>query len=267
LIDGIPDALAAVPADTIIVRARPGTVVTGIGGDFSVPEAGEIVLPIEIPALYSWNARASGAYPERGSVFVKEGGGYLDIPYRPIAQEKRWSVDTSLYSFTFPELRASYSPSPSWFLRASITQFLLGLSLTDSPGHYPSLVYSTGLVQGGLGAGWYPIAGRSDLQPYLCLDAFARLIFPDGGGIAIEPIAPLGISPLVGLEWSRAGDLGVFIEVGATLYPIADRDFMLASVGTDDSGRLLFGGGSLFKGHPGWFGEFPNARCGLRFKL
>jgi len=139
--------------------------------------------------------------------------------------------------------------------------------LTDSSGAYPSLVYSTGLVQAGLGAGWYPMAGRSRLQPYLCMDAFARLILPEGGGVAIEPIAPMGISPLVGLEWSRAGDIGAFIEVGATLYPIADRDFMLASAGGDNSGRLLFGGSGLFKGHPGWFGEFPNARLGLRFKL
>jgi hypothetical protein len=162
---------------------------------------------------------------------------------------------------------ASYSPSPSWSLRATITQFFIGLSLTDAAaGFYPSLTYSTGLVQSGLGALWYPIAGKGKLQPYFGLDLFLRLIFPDGGGIAIEPIAPFGVAPFVGLEWSRIRDLGVFLELGAAIYPVADRDFMLASAG-DASGRLLFGGGGLFPGHPGWFGEFPIARFGLRLKL
>ena len=267
LVDSIPEALAAVPPDTIIVRAKPGTQISGIGNDFSMPPNGEIELPIEIPALYSWRARIPGAYPEYGSIYVKEGGTSLDIPYKPLVPGEHWSFDTSLYSFTFPELRASFSPAASWFARATITQFLFGLSLPNGGGSYPSLIYSTGLLQSGLGMGWYPLGRKRNLQAYFALDCFARLILPDGGGIKLEPIAPIGISPIVGLEWSQAGDVGIFVETGATIYPIANPEYMFASAGGDNSGMLLFGGGSFFSGHPGWFGEFPDARFGLRFKL
>jgi hypothetical protein len=95
LVDAIPEALAAIPADTIIVRAKAGTEVSGIGVDFSMPPSGEIELPVDIPALYSWNARIPGAYPESGSAYVKEGGTSLDIPYRPLTPAKRWSIDSS----------------------------------------------------------------------------------------------------------------------------------------------------------------------------
>jgi hypothetical protein len=187
------------------------------------------------------------------------------VPTAPTPPAPRWAIDSSLYSFAFPELRASYSPSPSWLVRATITQFLFGLSFTDAAGgSYPSLVYSTGLVQAGFGAGWLPLGGKGSLQPYLGLDAFLRLIFPDGGGMGVEPVAPLGIAPFVGLEWSRTRGVGVFLELGATLYPFAAPDYMRASAMAAGSSQLLFGGS--FSDSSGWFGEFPDLRFGLRFK-
>jgi hypothetical protein len=180
----------------------------------------------------------------------------------------RWAIDTSLYGLDFPEIRLSFNPSPSWYLRATLTQFAFGLSFRNAASAaYPSLLYSTSLAQPGLGIGWLPFKGNWGLKPYFGLDSFLRLAFPAGYGVFIDPLAPVGLMPIAGLEWSRSRAVAAFFEAGAIVYPFADRASMMASAGADASGRLLFGGDGLFPGHPGWFGEFPVARFGLRFGL
>lgn len=268
LMGGVSAALAAIPEEKVLVLGKPGTEVTGIGADFSIPESGEIEVPLELPALVSWSATAGGSYPAKGSVYVQEGGTSIEIPDIPLPKPTRWAIDASLNNFAFPELRLSYAPSPSWFLKATITQFAFGLSLQNGYSKsYPPLVYSTTLVEPGLGAGWYPLRGSAGFKPYLALDFFLRLAFPEWSGFFIDPVAPLGLTPIVGLEWSRLRRFGAFFEFGAIVYPVADEALMYAYLGNSNGGRLLFGGGGLFPGHPGWFGEFPFARIGLRYKL
>jgi hypothetical protein len=144
LSEGLEAAIAAMPPDLAIVAGRPGTAVSGIGADFSIPEGGEIEVPVEIPSLLAWKATAPGSYPESGSALVEAGGSRIEIPHRPLPQPARWAIDSSLYGFAFPEFRLSYALSPSWALRATITQFALGLSFSNAYSKdYPPLLYST----------------------------------------------------------------------------------------------------------------------------
>ena len=82
----------------------------------------------------------------------------------------------------------------------------------------------------------------------------------------LDPVSPIGLSPLLGVEWGRTANVKLYFEVGGIFYPWTDVELMLASRGTM-GGNLVVSGPGWFPGHPGWLAEFPVPRLGLRLYL
>jgi hypothetical protein len=249
------------------VAGLPGTRVYGLGPVIVIAESGQSVVDLDLPAYVTWRASADGTYPEQGNILVEKSGSLLTIPHQPLP---RWSMDAGAYGFSFGELRCSFSFGNSLFARATLTEFVLGISLSqsDGSGSPAPLCASYGLLQPGLGFGGYFEGAENPLRTYMAVDAFARVAVPEGRAIFIDPVAPLGIEPCFGIEWGRSRSMSLYFEIGGIFYPVAMPALMLASMGDGSTGgRLVFGGLGWFPGHPGWFMEFPVPRLGLRFHL
>jgi hypothetical protein len=257
------------PASFITIVAEPGTLVSGLGEDIVLPESGTIDLPLALPAYLVWSAESKGALRESGATLVKESGTSLVIPRRLAKPDSPWSLDASLFGFSFPELSARYAIGPRLFLRATFTQYLFGLALTDwkEPPPDPSLLASIGLIQPGLGLGFFFSPPSSSFRLYSTLDLFARIEVPSGEPASFDPVAPMGSALSLGFDWGRSPALRVFFEGGIAIYPWAYPGLMLASSKGANIHRITLGGTGLFTGHPGWFAELPIPRLGLRIRL
>ncbi|HTX73567.1 MAG TPA: hypothetical protein VMC79_12130 [Rectinemataceae bacterium] len=244
------------------VRGPPGAVVEGFGEPFVLPRSGRLVLPLIRPARIVWVASAPGRLPERGVFDATHDGPALVIPSR------RWGVDLGFYGLSFGEFRVSYAVSPELEARFAVSQFLVGINLQNSHDtEEPSLTQSFPMVQLGLGAVYYPTLPMKQFRSYLSLDLFARIFSPQGRELFVDPVAPWGIQPAVGMEWGRGIAGRLYFEVGGVFYPWAYPGLMAASLGGNKSSGLIFGGSGWIAGQPGWFLEVPILRMGLRFRL
>ena len=263
----LPASAPAEAALSVTLTGQPGARISGFGEDLVMPDSGELVIPMKLPAYVEWRAVQDGAWDESGTAVLTESSARIAIARRPFS---RWAVETGLWGLAFPELRATWQLEGRYFLRASISQFLAGLSLSSSHGSpsQASIFASYGLIQPGIGAGLQFTDLRSSSRFYASLDLFLRVATPSPQAVFIDPVAPFGLLPAAGFEWGRAGAGRVFIELGMVLYPWANPGLMLASLGGERAGgRLLLGGLGAFQGHPGWFTELPLTRAGLRFYL
>jgi hypothetical protein len=255
-------AIDALPEDSVIVKAPAGTRVEGLGEAFVVPEAGEIERPIYLPSFVRWKASSKSYMDAEGALVLEAPAQRLEIAMRKIPA---WTAEASLYGFSFPELRASILLGKRLFARATVTDFFTGLSLQDydGPPPMPSLFSSYSLLQAGFGIGLFFEDPDRKFRAYSALDAFLRFAAPPHQPIFIDPVAPLGLSPLFGAEWGLDARIKLCVELGGIFYPYALVDRMLASMGKD-KGKLVAYGPGMFTDQSGWFLEFPLPRLGLR---
>lgn len=256
-------------ASFVTIVGAPGTFVAGIGADVVVPESGSVDVPLVLPAYLVWSAESEGALSEGGAVLVKESGTSLVIPRRPVNDASPWSLDASAFGLAFPEISARYELGKRLFLRATFTQYLVGLALVNwsDPLPAPSILASIALLQPGAGIGFIVSPCASSLRFYSAFDLFARIQVPAGEPISFDSVAPMGTALSLGFDWGRSPDLRLFFEAGIAFYPWAFPGLMLASYNGEGMQRLAFGGTGWFTGHPGWFAEFPVPRFGLRIRL
>jgi hypothetical protein len=257
------------PESFVTIVAAPDTLVSGIGEDLVVPESGSIDLQLVLPAYLVWSAESPGARAESGATLVELSGTRLVIPHRPLKPESRWAVDASVLGFSYPELSARYEIGKRGFLRATLTQYLFGLMLAtwSSPSTAPSLIASHRLIQPSLGCGFLLFPPAWPFRLYSALDLFARVQVPLDEPISIDPVAPVGADLSLGFDWGSRPNVRFFFEAGFAFYPWAYPGLMLASSNGQNPNRLTLGGPSWFKGHPGWFAEFPVPRAGVRIRL
>ncbi len=261
-VDAVEGFLASLRIVRLRVSGFPGAVIEGFGDPILLPKSGTAVLTLILPSRITWVASAPGRYPEKGTFYASEDGETLEIPRR------QWALDFGAYGFSFPELRLGFTPDSLFFVRATLSQFALGLSLqSPNNGIEPPLILSFPLLQAGIGLGTYFAPQIRELRTYIAMDFFARLFSPQGRGVYLDPVAPIGVQPSVGLEWGRGPDARLYVEMSAVFYPWAMPGLMAASLDGNSSSDLIFGGSGWFPGHPGWFLEVPVMRIGMRFRL
>ncbi len=261
-VDSVNGFLAALHAAHLRITGLPGTVVQGFVEPFLLPDSGSVILSVILPERIPWAASTPGRYSENGVFYASKDGETLAIPRR------QWALDFGAYGFSFPEIRLGFTPDSLFFVRATLSQFALGLSLqSPNNGIVPPLTLSFPLVQAGFGFGTYFAPQMQELRTYIAMDFFARLFSPQGRGIYLDPVAPIGIQPAVGLEWGRGPVARLYLEMSAVFYPWAMPGLMAASLDGNSASDLIFGGNGWFSGHPGWFLEVPIFRMGMRFRL
>ncbi len=258
-------SIAVLPRSYVVVSAPTGTRVEGFGSSFEMPASGEVEIPLSIPALISWKARSKAYLDASGKIFIDEPGTRFALP---LMKSPSWTAELSLYGFSFLEARSSLLLGKRLFARLTLTQFSAGINLQNysGPPPEPSLLSSYGLAQFGGGFGAYFEDPDKPLRFYAAVDAFARLDMPAFQAFFLDPVSPIGLSPLLGVEWGRTANVKLYFEVGGIFYPWTDVELMLASRGTM-GGNLVVSGPGWFPGHPGWLAEFPVPRLGLRLYL
>jgi hypothetical protein len=262
LVQDLGPAIEALPVDNVIVAGPPGARVSGFGDPFVMPAEGEVQLPMRLPAFIRWKAGSKSYLDASGSLLVEPPKPRIELGMK---KPPSWTAETALYGFSFPEARAALLLGKRLFARATITQFELGLSLQNG-GSDPSgssLFSSFSLIQAGLGFGAYLEDPDHALRFYAAADAFLRFAIPYGESFFIDPVAPLGLYPLIGAEWGKDAKAKLYLEFGGLIYPYARVDYMLASRGNSNGtliGSVLWSPG----GSEGLFWEFPIAALGLR---
>ncbi|HRW23905.1 MAG TPA: hypothetical protein P5298_05820 [Spirochaetia bacterium] len=262
VVEAAEAALPTVARTLVRVTAAPGTVVSGLSDEpMTVPESGELELPLRVPGTYPWRAVSSGAYPESGYFGALEQGVSLAVPRTPL---RRWAIEAGLYMTQFPDLWASWRfMDDRLFLRAGLRQFLAGLYLVGEEygEDTPPAILSLPLIQPGIGIGGYFLPPDAFVRPYAQAGAGLRLLVASWAPLVPEPVAPLALEGAFGAEWGLTRRIAVFVELGASYYPFCDG-FLMASVrGADDSGPsgFLYGGS--------WLVELPTLRFGARLSL
>jgi hypothetical protein len=264
LVQDTGPAIDALPRDIVAISGPPGVRIDGVGESFVMPDEGRVELPMHLPAFVSWRTYSRDFLDASGTALIDASTPRLDLILEKVP---RWAVDLSFYVFSFPEARASWLLGKRFFARTTITQFLAGLNLQSysGPPPEPSFIASYSLIQAGFGFGGFLEDPDKKFRAYAALDAFLRLAMPYSSDFFIDPVAPVGIHPVLGAEWGMSTRSKLYLEFGGIFYPYADTVYMKASRKNDNGGdnSLSFGHWSL-NGHPGWALEFPVPRLGIK---
>jgi hypothetical protein len=107
------------------------------------------------------------------------------------------------------------------YAKTGILTYLIGFVL---PGDEEREVFkSYSLNHFNLGMGVYLNAPDRHIRPYLSLGAFWRIITAQGYW-GLEPIAPFGLQPTFGFEYSRQPRYKMFFELAPMVYWTGNRE-------------------------------------------
>lgn len=227
-------ARGSVKSGEIVIRAEPGTRIIGLPGrELLVGPEKEVKAQVPLPAAYSFTALCKGYYPEKEQFYMDEDRKYFDLDQKP---GSRYALNFYLNNFNFPGFDLSYYFIPNYFFaKLGFTSFFIGLMLRgddDSETDNPMLV-SLSLTHLNLQAGLYLNREDSYFRYYLALGLFTRIILAKGYGLGIEPIAPFGIQPSFGMEFSRSMKKRLYLEYAPLFYLTRYPEMMRASFQTD----------------------------------
>jgi hypothetical protein len=252
---------APLPPLMVDVRGYPGTLFRDGGHELSVPEGGTLALERSVPGMLAWTAEETGAYPVHGAIRVDG-----PEPSRIRIPRRLWGLDLGGYELGYPEIRLTRAFGPFAFVRASMTHYEIGDSLADYRAAGSSIGRTLPL-QPGLGAGIAAFRRSSDLRPYLAVDLCGRVLYLEGLGLALDPLAPLCVLPAIGLEAGTGARLRIWVELGVAVYPWAQPARLPAALEGRWTKRLVFGSPELLAGRQGWLAELLLPRVGLRLGL
>jgi len=262
-------AQAAVRGEVTVVAA-PKTKVYGLTRKpVKVGEEGRIGVEILVPTTVELKAYRRGFWPAKQQFFVESPDQVITLDQERGA---RMALDFYLKNFQFPGFSFSYYIIPNYlYARVGLMSYLLGLNLNDDQ-RWGGLIISRPLNHLHLSLGLY--LGRADrnFRWYTSLGLFTRIITALQYGIAFEPIAPIGVQPLIGLEYSRNMRRRWYLEYAPLWYFTDNPLMMLASFppGYEPTGYLFPGYAPITIGKLSInYGviEMLNFQIGLRIQL
>lgn len=252
----LPAAVSKVRYTAFTLKGKPGSKVSGFTPKAVViPETGELEIVADAPSTYRWRAKVPDSYPA-GGVFAFFGteGTVLELPDEALP---RWSFDAGLLMGQFPLARAEYRfLSDGAFAGFELVSYSPGIFLPRDvpPEDRPSLLIFLPLLQPGLRIGARFAPADSSFRPYASLGAFARFIFPDFRVFMLDPVAPVGILPALGIEYGTSRRLGVWAEVAMHWY-FGPNGYLIAASKP----------GNVFDLSDHYALEIPHIRFGVRF--
>jgi len=273
LLEAMEEAVAQVepePLEGFIVRGLSGTRIDlGVGDTLAISEDGQLWVPGTLPSTYTIAASLSGYYREKLSVGIQRSGEIVEIDQQRLS---RLSIDLALYMMQFPEVSLTLRLGQGGFARITLQQFLAGLYLSNERNGYEydpnaeaqSIFLSLPLIQPGILFGAFLNSPEKRFRPYGGLGAFARLVVsPEIIGV-FDPIAPWGLSGVIGLEYARSRRFGIFGELGENGYFPSNPGLFAYAASLKSDGNNLPGLGTILG--PAVI-EFPVGRFGVRFRL
>ncbi len=255
------EALGTVEFGTLVTfRGNAGTRVSGLGEEIQrIGDDGLLRVTLPNPSTYFYRATKYGYLPVNGSFNLKDDPLDIDLGQTPAP---RFSAEAHMLNLQFPGVRFAWYPGRrEYYLRAGFTTYLLGIFLAsdeETRDEY-SFFYSEPLTELTFEAGLY-------LNP-----ADALLRFYAGAGVALrimhhstyfgpEPIAPLVVLPVGGIEAAVNERLRAFLELAPAVYLSAEPSLLQASFpqGYSAENYLFTDFGAV---------QLINFRVGVRYQL
>ena len=255
-------AAAVAARKPFVVKAQPGTLVTGLpSGAIVVPGSGQITLDLDIPVSLTLEGHLIGWRTQPLQIFVSVGGQEATLVQTKIPE---WALTASLNNFAFPSFGVEWIPlGRNFVLRAQVDQFLGGLAFGNRANSTESAwpVQSLPLLTLQLGAAWYWSWPEDQLRFYTAFDMGSRWMYPQFKIFVPEPVVPFTLEPLVGWDFRWADRHSLYFELGPTIEYAPDPELFLASLKHDASNVQIQLGGPFFL-------EFPlKAKVGYRWSF
>ena len=241
-------------------QALPGTSIQNVGRRrLKTTEAGSATAEVYLPSTVPFRATKPGYWPVEGQI-------YMDQPEKTVVIEQtpgdRIALDFYLNNFNFPGFDFTYFLVPELvFAKTGFLTYLIGFVLRGDEER--DVFVSFTLNHYVLSMGFYLNAPDRYFRPYFSAGAFWRFITARGYW-GFEPIAPFGMQPILGFEYSRQPRYKFFFEYAPMVHWTGDIDdtfLFLLSIPADDE----------FSGYlpvPPWCViNLVNFKLGLRMRL
>ena len=225
-----------VSREPMTVRGVPGTRIKGLGPEaVELEESGELVFEALLPATFSLRATRLGYDPIDRDFYIEPGVGVLDL-----GQEggSRWALSFYLQMMNYPGFDASFYPVPDFYwIKLGFNTFLIGLILAED--RQESMLVSHSLTNFSFSTGIYLNASDRLFRFYAGLGAFLRVITAEEWSIAIEPVSPWGLYPILGTEISRQQNVRFFAEYTPLFYFPPNPGLFWLSIPVDSGPQIL----------------------------
>jgi hypothetical protein len=232
---GLPVTETVQPV-TLQLQAVPGTRIWGFTPEpIKTGPDGTVTADVLLPATFEYRAARRGYNPLNEMVFLSPGQESYALPQQRGA---RWSLDFYLYQFGFPGFDVAWYPlHGSWFVKLGLNTFLLGVMLGGND--QEELFTSLSLSHLNLSTGLYLSAADRRFRFYLATGLFARIITAADLIVTIDPIAPFGIQPVLGVEFGRQPKRRFYLEYAPPFYYAPDARLLWLSISPDNPASLL----------------------------
>lgn len=242
-------------------QALPGTRIQAVGRRrLKTADDGTATAEVALPSTIPFRATKPGYWPVEGQV-------YMDQPEKSVIIEQtpgdRVALDFYLNNFNFPGFDFTFFLVPDMvFAKTGILTYLIGFVLEGGGWEDDKIFVSYTLNHYNLAMGFYCNAPDRYFRPYFSAGVFWRLITARGYW-GFEPIAPFGLQPILGFEYSRQPRYKMFFEYAPMVYWTGnsnDTFLFLSSITSDNE----FTGYESYR----WcVVNFVNFKLGLRVRL
>ena len=214
-------------AVSVIIRAKPGTVITGLSPKpLAAGPDGTASVDLPSPAPYSLRATLVGYVPVQMTFYLD---GQSEISVDQVRSPWLY-LDGAFLDGLFPGVSVTYAvPTFPGFVRVGFTSFRAGLAVNQD-----QLLTSLPLSQITLLFGWYVSPQDRPRRFYLGAGPLLRVTLPPGGSFTIDHLLPWGVQLVAGWEFPFTGNLHAFIELAPTLYATPEPKLFVDSFGTNN---------------------------------
>jgi len=232
MLESSAPASAAPQLARLIIRALPGSLVTGLGSPpLRIGKDGTAFRMLPPLKEYSFRTDLVGYVPVSTRIYLSAD---REVDLRQV-KSSTWGLEASLADSRAPGADISvYFPASSLFARTGFSTYALGLAL-DSRG----ILLDMPLTNLSLQFGTYLSPEDRLFRFYVAVGGFVRMVHAPDTRPLLDRLAPAGIRLAVGTEVPVSDRGKLYLELTPTFYPTSSPDALRAALGQDN-------------GAPGW---------------
>jgi hypothetical protein len=216
----------------LTVQALPGSVITGLGAPLKVGPDGSAERMLAPYHEYALRVSLPGYRPVTERIFLS-----VDrmLTLKQEAPPRR-GLELSLTDARAPGIDMTIQADQTFFIRFGLTTYAIGLALSQT-----EVLLNDPLTILALQAGHYLSPEDQFWRTYLGVGGFLRVVHAAGWSPMLDPVGPLGLRFVAGLEVPLSARGRVYFEYTPTLYYTSVPDAFRAALGPNDTPGWWFG--------------------------
>ena len=259
LLSALEDLKAQRRTGQLSIRGVPGSKIRGFSKEpIQLDQAGEAVIPVDLPGTYRYKALAPGYQGTAGVLALLESPAQLSLKQAPL---KPWVLELGSLMGQFGDVWVQHRNADNrLWLGFGLGQYWIGIYYPNQEDIWPYTqpFISLPLLEPGVQAGYLFFDDTAFFRPYVSLAALLRV---NTALMRLDPAAFMVLAATAGLEYKIWPAMLPFIEVGFRFYPFCSGLFVAASRGGEVRAPATF----LYS--DSWYLDIPLFRLGVRFSL